>query len=532
MPKEFVVLFLDGVSDQGIEVLRNLPEFETRIGKSLSEDELIQALSDVDALVVRSGTKVTRKALQSAPKLKVVGRAGVGVDNVEVPAATERGIVVMNTPGGNTISTAEHAFSLMLSTARMIPQAHGSMKAGKWDRKTFQGVELNQKTLGILGMGRIGSEVARRAKAFNMRVLAYDPYLSEAKAKSLEVELFDKYEDMLPHCDFITMHMPLTKETKGMLNKNTLPLCKKGVRLINCARGGLIVEADLLEALRSGQVAGAALDVYEQEPPPADFVLRECDQIVMTPHLGASTEEAQVNVGVEVAEAIRDMLREGSVRNAVNAPSVDGKTLAALRPYITLGSKLGKIIQQISPNRNDLLTVSYFGKIRDQDTSTISRSILTGFLQQAGDSGVNDINALHYADNLGLKFQELKCSEQRDHSELIEVKVKSSNGSEYQIGATYFGSSPRIVTLHGRDLDAQLDGVLMVFENKDRPGIVGWIGNILAKHNINIASMSLSRSKPGAGALSLLNLDSMPDESLSKEILECGDITNLNFIQL
>jgi D-3-phosphoglycerate dehydrogenase len=531
MTPKFRVLVTDGVSARGVELLSSLPEFEVVESKSFKEDELVAKIVDFDALIVRSQTKVTKAVFAAAPRLKVVGRAGVGVDNVEVDAATAKGVVVMNTPGGNTISTAEHTFSLLMSTARSIPQAHASMKAGQWDRKSFQGVEMNNKVLGVIGMGRIGSEVARRAIAFGMRVLAYDPYLSMARARSMQVELHDKLADMLPHCDFITMHMPLTDETKGILNDETLALCKKGVRIVNCARGGLVDEKALAKAIKSGQVAAAALDVYEEEPPPAQFELRDLPQVVMTPHLGASTYEAQESVGIEIAEAIRDLLLTGTIRNAVNMPNVDGKTLATLRPYLDLGLNLGRMLAQITADRCENLTVHYSGKISNQDTTAISRAALKGFLLQAGGNEVNEVNALKFAENLGLRFSETKQSDLQNYSELVSVRA-TAGGVETEISGTFFGNSPKIVSINGHSVEASPSGVLLILENKDRPGIVGWLGTVLGRHKVNIASMSLSRSVPGSRALSVLNLDSQPSPEVLAEIRGGEDVYSVITTQL
>src|SRR4051812_25108531 len=385
------VLVCDPVSPKGIALLQQRPEFTVQVlDKRLPEAELISIVGDVEAMVVRSETKITRKVIEAAPKLRVVGRAGVGVDNVDVEAATQRGIVVMNTPSGNTISTAELTFSMLMALARKIPQAHMSMKEGKWDRKAFSGVELYNKTLGILGMGRIGSEVARRAIAFGMRVLAYDPYLTVSRAKALQVELLE-LNDIFSQADFITVHMPMSDETKGMLNKVAFAKMKKGVRLLNCARGGIINEADLDEGVKSGHIGGAALDVYETEPLPADHPLRQLPQIIMTPHLGASTEEAQENVGIEVAEAITDYLVHGAVRNAVNLPNLDAKTYAIVKPYLELGLKLGRLLAQISPKRNERLEITYGGKATELPGDPISRSILKGFLEGAGGKDINQV---------------------------------------------------------------------------------------------------------------------------------------------
>lgn len=526
------VLVLDGVSPKGVEKLSALPNIRVTVGKSLSEAELIAQIQGVDALVVRSQTKVTRRAMESADRLKVVGRAGVGVDNVDLAAASELGIVVMNTPGGNTISTAEHAFSLLLSIARNIPRADASVKAGQWDRKTFQGVEIYGKTLGIIGMGRIGTEVARRAMAFGMRVLAYDPYLAASRARSLQVELFEDLEAMLPLCDFITLHIPMTDETRGMLNARTLGLCKKSVRLINCARGGLINEADLARALTEGTVAGAAIDVFETEPLPADHPFRSAPNLVLTPHLGASTHEAQESVGIEIAESIADFLQSGTVRNAINVPNVDAKTLAILRPYLELAEHLGSAVAQFTPTRCDSLQVIYTGKIADHETTAVTRAALKGFLKVTG-SQVNEVNAPTFAERLGLQVSEQKQTGlEREYHELVTVRAVDSSGHPCEVSGTFFGSTPHLVRINGRSVEARPEGVLMVFENNDRPGIVGRIGTILGQHQVNIASMSLSRSEPGAQALSVLNLDSMPPEACLAALRAEPDISNLRFAAL
>src|SRR5256712_3904018 len=415
------VLICDPVSPKGIALLQQRSEFKvTVLEKRLSEAELLPLVRDAVALVVRSETKVTRKVIDAALRLRVVGRAGVGVDNVDVECATQRGIVVMNTPGGNTVSTAELTFSMLMALARKIPQAHASMKAGQWNRKEFQGVELYNKTLGILGMGRIGSEVARRAIAFGMRVLAYDPYLALSRAKALQVELVE-LDEIYARADFITVHMPLSDETKGMLNAAAFAKMKKGVRVLNCARGGIINEADLYVAIKSDQVAGAALDVYEQEPLPKEFPLRELPQVIMTPHLGASTEEAQENVGIEVAEAITDYLLNGAVRNAVNLPNLDAKTYAVVKPFFTLGEKLGRLLAQIAPKRNDQLIITYGGKATELPTDPVTRAVLKGFLESAGGKDVNQVNVRALASSLGLVVEEIKSNEDTDYNEWLHV---------------------------------------------------------------------------------------------------------------
>jgi D-3-phosphoglycerate dehydrogenase / 2-oxoglutarate reductase len=456
----------------------------------------------------------------------------VGVDNVDVEAATQHGVVVMNTPSGNTISTAELTFSMMMSLARNIPQAHMSMKEGKWDRKRFQGVELNRKTLGILGMGRIGTEVARRAIAFGMRVLAYDPYLAISRAKALQVELVE-LDELLARADFVTVHMPPSDETLGMLNAAAFARMKKGVRVINCARGGIVVEQDLCDAIRSGHVAGAALDVYEVEPAPTDFPLRDLPQVLMTPHLGASTEEAQENVGIEVAEVLTDYLLTGAVRNAVNLPNLDAQTYERVRPYLNLGEKLGRLLGQIAEKRNERLVITYGGKATEMPGDPITRSILKGFLGGAGGREVNQVNVRTRAESLGLLVEEIKSSEETDFNEWLHVTAHA-NGERSSVGGTFFGAQyqPRIVRINEMPVEANASGVLFFLVNKDRPGIVGYIGTLMGKYHVNIANMSLSRDSQGGHALTVLNLDSEPPPALLEEMRKDPDITHVRVISL
>ena len=525
------VLVADPVSERGIAELAEGGLLDVTVKTGLKEAELLEIIGEFSGLVVRSQTKVNARVIEAATKLKVVGRAGVGVDNVDVDAATKRGVIVMNTPAGNTISTAEHAFSLMMSIARKIPAADATMKAGKWDRKSFEGVELYSKTLAILGMGRIGTEVARRAMAFGMRVLAYDPYLSASRARSLQVELVENLDDIVPEADFITMHMPLTPETKDMLDTRRLARAKKGVRIVNCARGGLVNEAALAEALKSGHVAAAALDVFEVEPLPADSPLRTAPNLVLTPHLGASTAEAQESVGIEVAQQIRAALLQGEVRNAVNMPNIDAKTLAIIGPHLTLGEKLGVFLSQIAAKRCDSLNINFSGKINEVDTTAITRAVLTGFFRAAGGGDVNAVNAPAFAETLGLKVTESRESTSVDFAELIELTATGESGW-VSVAGTFFGNNPRIVKINGKHIEARPEGVLLLVENKDRPGVVGHLGTLMGGHGVNIASMSLSRDAAGGTALTVLNLDSVPGEALRQELLADGGIQSAQIVQL
>jgi D-3-phosphoglycerate dehydrogenase / 2-oxoglutarate reductase len=525
------VLVADPISPKGVELLESGGQLLVEVKTGLKEDELLSIVAEYSAIVVRSQTKITAKVIEAAKRLKAVGRAGVGVDNVDVDAATRRGVIVMNTPGGNTVSTAEHAFSLLVSIARNIPQAHASMKAGKWDRKSFEGVELHGKTIGIFGMGRIGTEIARRVISFGMRAIAYDPYLSPSRARSLQVELFEDLDQVLAQSDFVTMHMPLTAETKHLINAERIAKMKRGARIINCARGGLVDEQALFDALQSGQIAAAALDVYESEPPPADFPLRKLSNVVFTPHLGASTAEAQESVGIEIAEAIRSVLLEGVIRNAVNVPNIDAKTLAVIAPYLAFGEKLGRFLRQVAPKRCEMLSINYSGRVNDFETSPISRYILKGFLEEAGGGEVNPVNATSLAQTLGLKTVETKDSAAGEFTDLVDLQAVG-HGETVSVAGTFIGASPRIVRINGRHVEARSVGVLLLLENHDVPGIVGQIGTVLGAHSVNIANMSLSRDHRGGEVLTVLNLDSVPDETILESILANPNIRSAKVVRL
>ena len=525
------VLVADSISQRGIDELARDNALEVTVKDGLSERELVDLIPQFSGLVVRSRAKVTANVLNAGSKLRVVGRAGVGVDNVDVEAATRRGVVVLNAPGGNTVSTAEHAFSLLLSVARKIPQADANVRSKHWDKKDFEGVELYNKTLGIIGMGRIGSELSRRAIAFGMRVIAYDPYLSVTRARSLQVELVDELDDLLTNADFISLHTPLTAETRHILNAARLQKTKRGVRIVNCARGGLIDETALINALQNRHVAGAALDVFETEPLPPDSPLRSAPNLVLTPHLGASTAEAQESVGIEIAQSIRAALLEGTIRNAVNMPNLDAKTLAVIGPHLRFGEKLGRFLSQIAPKRVDTLNINYSGKVNEVDTTAITRCILKGFLQIAGGAEVNEVNAPAFAKSLGLRVTESRLSAPGDYSDLLELSA-TAEGKIVSVGGAFFGATPRIVSVNSRPVEARPHGVVLVLENTDRPGMVGRIGTLLGDHGVNIATMSLSRNQAGGTALTVLNLDTAPSEELLAEIRASDDIHSAQVIEL
>src|SRR5438309_242479 len=525
------VLIADAISQRGVDELSRDAGLDFSVQTKLSPAKLIEIIPEFAALIVRSETKVTGEILEAAKKLRVVGRAGVGVDNVDIETATRRGVLVLNAPGGNTVSTAEHAFSLLLCVARKIPQADASLRGKKWSRKDFEGVELYNKTLGVIGMGRIGSELSRRAIAFGMRVVAYDPYLSAARARSLQVELVEELDDLLANADFISLHPPLTNETRHLLDAARISRTKRGVRIINCARGGLIDETALADALQDRHVAAAALDVFEIEPLPEDSPLRAAPNLILTPHLGASTAEAQESVGIVIAQSIRAGLLEGTIRNAINMPNLDAKTLSIIGPHLRFGEKLGRFLSQVAPKRVDTLNINYSGKVNEVDTTAITRAILKGFLQSAGGSEVNEVNAPAFAESLGLKITETRLSAVGDYTDLLELSAVA-DGKTVSVGGAFFGATPRIVSLNSRPVEARPHGVLLVLDNTDRPGMVGRVGTLLGDHGVNIATMSLSRSQAGGTALTVLNLDTAPGEEVLAAIQASEDVHSAQVIKL
>jgi D-3-phosphoglycerate dehydrogenase len=530
------VLICDPISPKGIALFQSRPEFKvTVLEKPLKEAELISIVKDVEAMVVRSETKVTRKVIEAAPKLRVVGRAGVGIDNVDVDAATERGVVVMNTPGGNTVTTAELAFFLLGSLARHIAAADASMKAGKWDRKLFSGIELYGKTLGVLGMGRIGGEVAKRGLAFGMRVLAYDPFLTEQRAKQLGVELVGDLDSVYRAADFITVHMPVTEQTRGMLNAEAFAKMKPGVRIVNAARGEIVEEKDLIAALESKKVAAAAMDVFSEEPLPADHPLRKLPNMVLTPHLGASTKEAQEKCGIEVAEIIAAYLLTGEVRNAVNLPFIDAKTYEQVQPYLNLGEKLGKLLSQLAPANIERVHITYGGAARSlPNIDPITRAVLLGLLHAGQIKDVNTVNVRSVATAHGITVEEKRSDEPVTFNEWLHVAVFAPSGERVSAGGTFFGSpnNPRIVRVFSLPTEIVPSGVVFLMNNKDKPGMVGYIGSLMGRHGVNIASMSLSRDQAGGQALTVLNLDSVPPQPLLDELAKDKDISNVRVVKL
>ncbi|MGD7652834.1 MAG: phosphoglycerate dehydrogenase [Verrucomicrobiales bacterium] len=528
---DYRVLVSDPISDIGVDALRKAEGISVDVNTGLAPEELLKIIGDYDGLVVRSQTKVTPEVFAAAPKLKVIGRAGVGVDNIDRGAATDHGVVVMNTPSGNTISTAEHAFSLMLSLARNIPQAHASMLAGRWDRKLYQGVEINGKRLAVLGMGRIGSEFAKRAQAFGMTVVAYDPFLTEARAQSLKVELAESPETALKGADVVTLHIPLTPESKHILNEERISLMNPGALIVNCARGGLVDEAAAKKLIDSGHLAGIALDVYEDEPPAADFPLFAVKKCAYTPHLGASTAEAQENVGIQVAEQVRDFLATGEIRNAVNMPSLDSATLEKVGPYLELARSLGRLAAITGPAQADTIQVSYLGPVSELDTELITRTALTGYLTNAREESVNLVNAPAIAKDLGLNVSESTVGLVTNCTELIEITViKGSKTST--VAGTLFGRTARIVHIADHNVETNAKGSFLFVENDDRPGIVGTIGTLLGEAQVNIANMALSRNPELKRAVTVIEVDTEPTAELLDKLAATPGILKVRSFDL
>ena len=512
------VLVSDPISDKGVDALRNAPGISVDVNTGLKPAELLEIIGEYHGLVVRSQTKVTPEVFAAAKNLRVIGRAGVGVDNIDRSAATDHGVVVMNTPSGNTVSTAEHAFTLMLALARNIPQAHASMISGKWDRKSFEGVEINGKRLAILGMGRIGTEFAKRAQAFGMTVVAFDPFLTAARAQSLKVELAETPDKALTGADIVTLHVPLTPETQHILNDTRIRRMNRGALIVNCARGGLVDEAAAKALLDEGHLAGIALDVFENEPPPADFALFSAKKTVFTPHLGASTAEAQENVGIEVAQQVRDFLVTGEIRNAVNMPNLDSRTLESVGPYLDLANSLGKLLSRIAPAQCDSIRVSYLGPVSELDTELITRRVLTGYLAAAHDEAqVNLVNAPAVAKNLGLRVSESTVALATNCTELIEVSADKGDET-CTVAGTFYGKSPRIVHIAGHYVETAPTGRFLFVENDDRPGMVGLVGTSLGEASVNIANMALSRNTQHTRAVTVIEVDTEPPASLLEKL--------------
>ncbi len=509
------VLVSDTLSPEGIQILKNAPGLEVDVMTNLTPDELKGVIGEYDGLAIRSATKVTAEIIYKADKLKVIGRAGIGLDNVDALAASKRGIVVMNTPGGNTITTAEHALAMMLAMTRKIPQATNSMKKGKWEKNKFMGHEVYNKTLGIIGIGRVGSVVADRALGLKMHVIAFDPFISPQVAEKMGITLVT-LEDIYTRSHFISIHTPMTKDTRGMVNAAAFAKMRDGVFIINCARGGIINENDLCNAIVSGKVAGAALDVFEEEPT-KNKALVELEQVICTPHLGASTDEAQRNVAIAIAEQIADYLTKGEIRNAVNFPSISAELLANIKPYITLAEKLGKFQAQLVTGGLKEITVEYSGDILNYNVAPITLAVMKGILTPVLKENINFINAPFIAKERGIKVIESRSSTSEDFTNMIALTVTTTKEKSYTAGAIFGKQDPRIVRIDKFTLEAIPEGNMLVLYNYDKPGVIGNLGHTLGDNNINIARLQLSRQQVDGQALVVLSTDSyVPDDVISK----------------
>jgi D-3-phosphoglycerate dehydrogenase len=513
------VLVADGLQAVGVDALRK-HGLEVDVVGTLDERALVDRIPEYEGLIVRSATRVTRPVIQAAGRLEVVGRAGSGVDTIDVDAATERGIVVMNTPGGNTTAVAEHTLALLLALARRIPLADTSLKAGRWEKSRLQGVELFGKTLGIVGLGRIGGEVARRALGFRMHVLAYDPYLTREAAARLGVESVE-LDELLARSDFITLHAPLTGDTRHLIGEAELARMKPGVRLVNCARGGLVDEAALARAVAAGHVAGVAVDVFEQEPPPPGH-----------PLLGAATDEAQAAVALAIADQVADALVRGVVSNAVNLPPVDAETLREQAPYAGLAVAMGRFLAQMAEGRMAEARLTYAGDIAERPTAALTRAFLRGLLGTILAEHVTDVNAMLIARSRGLRVTETSTTESADYASLLTAELVTDRGASSVAGTLFHRREPRFVAIDGFSLEAVPHGFMLVFANQDVPGVIGRIGTLCGRYGLNIAGMQLGRERRGGRAVSILNLDDPMPPAALEEIRAMPDIVFARLVDL
>lgn len=524
------VLISDPLSNKGLEILGKAKNLKYEIKTGFPPEELKKIIPEYDAIIIRSETKLKAEIIEAAERLKVIGRAGIGLDNVDLPAATKKGIVVMNTPQENAIAAAEHTLALMFSIARRIPQATASMKAGKWEKKKFMGVELYNKTLGVVGIGVIGTIVVDRARALKMKVIGYDPFLSKEVAEKKGFELVS-LDELLARSDFITIHTPLTDETRNLIAKEAIRKMKDGVILINCARGGIINEKDLYHAIQEGKVAGAALDVFEKEPAIGN-PLFELEQVIHTPHLGASTGEAQENVSIAIAQQVADFLTLGEARNAVNIPMVSPDILPFLRPYLRLGEKLGSFLSQISNYAIEEVLIEYQGEVVEYGTKPITTAVLKGLLTPFVGETVNFVNAPVMAKERGIRIIESTSEKVKDFANLIAITARSKMEQNYIAGTLFGREELRIVRLNDFFIEAIPEGHILLIHNYDKPGVIGNIGMALASQNINIATFHLGRDRIRGNAISLVHLDDPLPAGMAGEILRIPNIISVRQIAL
>jgi D-3-phosphoglycerate dehydrogenase len=520
------VLVSDKLSPAAVEIFKN-NKVEVDVKTGLKPEELLAIIGDYDGLAIRSATKVTAEVLRAAKKLKVIGRAGIGVDNVDVPAATARGVVVMNTPFGNSITTAEHAIAMMFALARQIPEASASTHAGKWEKNRFMGTELTAKTLGLIGCGNIGSIVADRAHGLKMKVIAFDPFLTPEKAKDINVEKVE-LDTLLSRADFITLHTPLNDSTRNILNADSLKKCKKGVRIVNCARGGLIDEKALKAAIESGQVAGAALDVFEVEPATSN-PLFGLEQIVCTPHLGASTNEAQENVALQVAEQMSDYLNSGTIMNAVNMPSVSTEEAVKLKPYLELADQIGSFAGQLTETALKKVKIDYEGSVAKLNTKPITAVLLKGLFSPLIE-GVNMVNAPVVAKERNIEISESKHDRPSDYQSVIRLTVVTERGDREVSGTLFAGKHPRVVSVGGIKMEAGLSGHMLYVNNEDKPGLIGGLGKLLGDAGINIANFNLGRNEAKTDAIALVEVDQPVAEDVVKKIAALPSVKKVKLL--
>ncbi len=517
MPK---VLISDKLDPLAIEIFeRNGIEVDFKPG--LSPEEQIKIIGEYDGLAIRSATKATADIIKAGKNLKVIGRAGIGVDNIDIPAATEAGIVVMNTPFGNSITTAEHAIAMMVSLARDIPAANASTHAGKWEKKRFMGVELYNKTLGVIGCGNIGAIAADRALGLKMKVVAYDPFLTIERATEIGVEKLE-LDELFKRADFITIHVPKNEHTTGLINKDSIAKMKDGVRIINCARGGIIIEADLKAALDSGKVAGAALDVFEEEPATKNILFGD-ERVICTPHLGASTGEAQINVAEQVAEQMSEYLNTGAVTNALNMPSISAEEAPRLKPYLKLAEQLGSFAGQITEHAIQAITIEYHGTVTETNTDPITSVLISNLLGQQMDS-VNMVNALQVAEARGIEISQSFTGSSKDWRSMIAVNVKTSKRDRNVKGTLFTGKEPRIVEIEDVPVEAALSDHMLFIRNDDTPGLVGKLGTLLGESGLNIADFRLGRHENGGGAVCIVSLDAAVNDNLFAQISDLPQV--------
>lgn len=500
------LVIADDLPRQAVDLLQAVDGWTVDFRPGRPREELAATLADADALIVRSATQVDRALLDAAPRLRVVARAGTGVDNVAVDEATRRGIVVMNAPGANSVSVAEHACGMMLALSRSIPAADAAMKQHRWDKKRFTGSELAGKTLGLVGLGRVGQEVARRAQAFGMELLAHDPYISEQLAADLGVTLVS-LDEVCARADYLSLHLPLTSDTRGLFDGERLTKCRRGVRIINTARGELVDSKALAGALASGQVGGAGLDVFEQEPP-KDWGLVGLPQVIATPHIAASTHEAQEMVAAEIAQAVRDFLRDGIVRNAVNFPTLPPEQFHRLKPYLTLAERMGALAIQLERGHVTAVGLRYYGELVTGPTEHVTSATLVGLFRPILSSGITMVNARAVAGQRGVEVVESRSTRSREFTSLISLKLQTSGGERWLEGTVFEPERPRLVLLDGVNVEAPLEGTMVVIWNNDQPGVIGDVGTVLGRHGINISSFALGRSD--RGAVGVVNVDEQP----------------------